>query len=644
MTYHREYLRRVGTVTVTDKELAEGIQLEAGEWHNLVVLPHVVKVALLGAYFDTNKNFILPKGVKRLTAIGDVYTRYPTAKLLIVGHTDTVGTSEYNDTLSVERAESMAAYLQDKVDVWLQRYESSVSESKRWGAREDEAMVRHVRARTPEEGASATAKPKSDGDATPSTKPSGETPTATPLESMIREFQSANGLKVDGIAGPQTRTELIKQYMAEDGTTLPNTIEVTVHGCGEHFPLDATGALATEAPDETEDAFDRRVELFFFNGKDGIQPPPQGKNSQKGSKEYPEWRKISKLKGEWIVGLLGAGAARCYTQFSPGCSFPKPSMLPTLHRLMEFLQQDALLNVEVVGHTDKSGNKNDNVTLSKRRAECTGYWLTQNVDAFRKRFDGDAPCRQWGWEEVQWMLLGISSGGAPTYVSQVDGCAGPETHLALALFQSTRDLPVNGLADDATLKSLITEYLALAGEALGPERVFADGAGSEHSLVTFGDVQEPLIGDGSVQQLRRVDFFVKEGRMSPPASELATSEDGYETWCKQVKVDLSLPNVFDTHVAVVDERSMPLVGVPVTITEPAEDGSEGPGVGEGTPDEKGTFVVQLPRGFYGAYAQVKDEILRGTLAIDPDVYGAQRIALVPDPKPMDLREANEEES
>lgn len=632
----------MGEVTVTDTELAEGIGLEAGEWHKLVVLPHVVKIALLGAYFDTNRNFILPKGIKRLTAIGHVYRRYPNAKLLIVGHTDTVGTPEYNDTLSVERAESMAAYLQDKVDIWVQRYDAAVPASKRWGAREDEAMVRHLRARASKDGQAPTT-PQSADDRVPSHEPTAQTATVTTLESMMREFQSANGLKVDGIAGPLTRTELIKQYMAEDGTTLPATIEVTTHGCGEYFPLDPTGALATAAPDETEDALDRRVELFFFNGKDGIRPPPPGKNSKKASKEYPEWRTLAKPKGEWIVGLLGAGAARCHTRFSPGCSFPKPSMLPTLHRLMEFLYEDAQLNLEIVGHTDESGNKDDNVTLSKRRAESTGYWLTQNVDAFRKRFDGDTPGRQWGWEEVQWMLLGISSGGAPTYVSQVDGCAGPETHLALALFQSTRELPVNGLADDATLKCLITEYLALAGVALGAERVFVEGAGSRHSLVTFGNMQEPLVGDGSVQQLRRVDFFVTEGRMSPPASELATSEDGYETWCKQVKVDLSLPNVFDTYVAVVDEHSMPLVGVPVTITEPAEDGSEGPGVGEGTPDEKGTFVVQLPRGFYGAYAQVNGEILRGTLAIDPDVYGAQRIALVPEPKPMDLREANEVE-
>jgi hypothetical protein len=32
-------------------------------------------------------------------------------------------------TLSLERAEAMCAYLQDKVDLWLERYESTVAQN-----------------------------------------------------------------------------------------------------------------------------------------------------------------------------------------------------------------------------------------------------------------------------------------------------------------------------------------------------------------------------------------------------------------------------------------------------------------------------------------------------------------------------------
>jgi len=37
-------------------------------------------------------------------------------------HTDTVGPTQYNLTLSIERAHSIAAYLRDDVDGWMEHY------------------------------------------------------------------------------------------------------------------------------------------------------------------------------------------------------------------------------------------------------------------------------------------------------------------------------------------------------------------------------------------------------------------------------------------------------------------------------------------------------------------------------------------
>jgi len=66
---------------------------------------------------------------------------------------------------------------------------------------------------------------------------------------------------------------------------------ITVHGCGENFPLDATEhEIDNSAPDSKEDLGDRRVELFFFDKETGVLPQPPGKNSESGSMEYPEWR------------------------------------------------------------------------------------------------------------------------------------------------------------------------------------------------------------------------------------------------------------------------------------------------------------------------------------------------------------------
>src|SRR5690606_5620780 len=103
-----------------------------------------------------------------------------------------------------------------------------------------------------------------------------------------------------------------------------------------------------------------------------------------------------------------------------------------------------------------------------------------------------------------------------------------------------------------------------------------------------------------------------------------------------VVVDASLSNVFDTRVAVVDGQTLPRVGVRITVVESADTGEDSATISgsmaEATTDAEGSFTVQLPRGFYGIEAEVGSEILRAVLAIDLDVYGAQRVALVPTPK------------
>lgn len=225
-------------------------------------VPEVVMSVLGGLLFETNKNFLLPNAIPALAELIQTYEDSPHSKLLVVGHTDTSGDPGYNDPLSVERGDSVGAYLTDDVDYWLGRYGTSVPEQKRWGAREDLLMLHSL--------------PGFD---------------STSSEDEVRAFQESRGLKVDGIAGPETRRQLITEYMAHDGTTLPETIEVTVHGCGENFPVDETGAGLDEAPaDATEDLLDRRVELFFFDPEFGILPKPPGKNSKKSDKQYPTWR------------------------------------------------------------------------------------------------------------------------------------------------------------------------------------------------------------------------------------------------------------------------------------------------------------------------------------------------------------------
>jgi hypothetical protein len=157
----------------------------------------------------------------------------------------------------------------DDAEKWLSMYETSIPPKRRWGNHEDLLMIESM----PDFG------------------------TKAPGEDSVRWYQRTRALEVDGVAGPKTRRALITEYMAADHTSLkaPRAfdINVTTHGCGENFPLDESGGLDAAPADGQEDAGDRRVELFFFDREFGVRPPPPGKNSKKGSTEYPAWRKAA---------------------------------------------------------------------------------------------------------------------------------------------------------------------------------------------------------------------------------------------------------------------------------------------------------------------------------------------------------------
>jgi outer membrane protein OmpA-like peptidoglycan-associated protein len=79
--------------------------------HTVVVQPWCIRARLIGMFFDTNKAFLLPSAMGGIRGVKHLYDENLGSELLIVGHTDTTGDPSYNDPLSVERAESVAAYL-----------------------------------------------------------------------------------------------------------------------------------------------------------------------------------------------------------------------------------------------------------------------------------------------------------------------------------------------------------------------------------------------------------------------------------------------------------------------------------------------------------------------------------------------------
>lgn len=242
-------------------ELSQGVKFAVDEIHKLTLLGNR-RIRLAGMFFDTDKCFLLPVAIPGMKRVVETHAEKPAAKLLIIGHTDTSGKDDYNAKLSLERAQAVADYLHEKVDAWEKHFQDP-SPAKRWGAREIQLMLKRIQV---------------DGFPFLLGEADGKDGPAT--QAAVRSYQKARRLTVDGIAGPQTRKAMIKDYMGLDGTTLPADAKVTLHGCGEAFP-------AAEVEDGAKSPQDRRVEILFFDGE--IKPPPPGEISKKGSKEYPQW-------------------------------------------------------------------------------------------------------------------------------------------------------------------------------------------------------------------------------------------------------------------------------------------------------------------------------------------------------------------
>jgi outer membrane protein OmpA-like peptidoglycan-associated protein len=234
-------------------------ELVVGEGTTIVsVQPRVVKARLFGSFFETSKTFLLRSALDAMRGMKALYDANPNSQLLLVGHADRSGSVAYNDTLSLDRADAVAAFLKDDVEGWFKWYGAGVANEKRWGKREDRLML-------------------------------AELADATVLLSSpdpILAFQESRELAERGEAGPETRRALIGEYMAVDDTKLPADVTLVTHGAGEHFPEIPTA-------DGVEEDQNRRVEMFFFDGTLGVQPPVPGKNSKAGSAEYPEWRERS---------------------------------------------------------------------------------------------------------------------------------------------------------------------------------------------------------------------------------------------------------------------------------------------------------------------------------------------------------------
>ena len=96
-----------------EKNLAKEIQ--AGQARVEKLSEQVVRITMTSqTAFDTDSSAIKPGFHSTMDKVADVVVRYGKTTLTIVGHTDNVGTDEYNQQLSQRRALSVAQYLESR--------------------------------------------------------------------------------------------------------------------------------------------------------------------------------------------------------------------------------------------------------------------------------------------------------------------------------------------------------------------------------------------------------------------------------------------------------------------------------------------------------------------------------------------------
>ena len=482
-------------------------------------IPHASLARLRGMVFDTNKTFLLPTALPALRKIRELYERHNPSRLLIVGHTDTSGEPNVNDPLSLERAKSVEQYLTDDVDAWLKNYEASVPQKKRWGAREDRLMMLKL----------------SGYDA----RPPGKSAVLWYQERHNELVKSGSKpgrseLKADGLIGPKTRTELIYEYMAQDGVSLKDredfVIDIQTHGAGENFPLAPAGQDLDERPasdrNDEKNQRDRRVELFFFDDEYGVVPAPSGPKGE----EYLVWRRLAEdALDESVEGVTQKARVLQVpsAHFRTGSAVLLPEgETPTtgtgaaltsvgmLARALRFNEESTGHSLLVAGHTDSVGSDQSNDKLSAQRAELVHAVLTGNRDKFVEIASETGKVSDWK-QIFRWTSAAVPGfeGTDPGVIDDNAATGKPSAEKFQRAYNANRqslalgseDLSPDGVVGKKTWGAVFDAYQWNLAEELGEVEEEANvddpaerlaGLKKLQSLLKFLPTKKPFIGFG----------------------------------------------------------------------------------------------------------------------------------------------------
>jgi hypothetical protein len=198
---------------------------------------HQACVELAGGHFDFDRSFVRKDGVLALAQVHQEMANRQGSLAMVFGHTDTVGSAEYNKGLSERRASAVLAVLEQDADAW-----EALAKKENWGTKPIQVMLNAV-------------KP----DADPRIGEDGQLGPET--SGALSRFQERSGLPQSGKPDEATRKALYVAYMklagdqAVDASRFKDFGGTRCMGCSEFNPMSDSGA----------DEASRRVEIMVFD-------------------------------------------------------------------------------------------------------------------------------------------------------------------------------------------------------------------------------------------------------------------------------------------------------------------------------------------------------------------------------------------
>jgi len=381
------------------KEEAENAMKEEKE-HFKIALEKLMKQNL----FDFDSDVIKEENFANLDAIADFLKEYDNIKVTVEGHTDNVGSEEYNKGLSERRAEAVGDYLINK------GIDGSRITTEGFG------FAKPVASNDTEEGQAQNRRTEmifNLQDSFVASSPDSQTIQEKAAQEVLEEEAAKVSEKEEISNVQETVKEEVETKEEELSSDLERALKKEVEtGKEEISNVQKTVKEEVETKEEElsdlERALKMNAEAKVSDIQEAVKEEAETKEEELSDLEKA-LRKNAETEKEEESGIQQALKKEVETAieenkenfsislekfsseslFEFGSAMIMEENFANLDAIAEFLKENDRIAVKIEGHTDNIGSEEYNKNLSARRAKSVGdYLISKGVDSSRITTEG----------------------------------------------------------------------------------------------------------------------------------------------------------------------------------------------------------------------------------------------------------------